>query len=129
MTAVDRAEKRRTRHHGGLVALSWAGMLAVLAGVMYGFGGPTMIIRGPLDFWEVLIILFFAGVVAFWAGRPPRPKKAKVTGAPSMALAFAFLLCAIGWVFGLYMAYFAIPLLAFCISRWRAEWKGGPPPA
>lgn len=129
MSSADRDERRRARHHGAVAVLVWGGMLAVLAGVMYAFGGPTMEIRGPLDFWEVLIIVFFAGLVAFRPGRPPRPKKAKVTGAPSMALAFAFLLGAIGWVFGLYMAYFAIPLLAFCISRWRAEWRGGRPPA
>jgi len=77
MTTVDRDAKRRTRHRGGLIALVWAGMLAVLAGAMYAFQGPTMDIRGPLDFWEVLVIVFFAGLVAFRPGRPPRSARAR----------------------------------------------------
>lgn len=54
-------------------------------------------------------------------GTPPGAGRAR-NGAPAAAMAVACLAGGLAWVFGVFVAYFALPLVAFCLARWRVEW-------
>jgi Flp pilus assembly protein TadB len=43
-------------------------------------------------------------------------------GAPATAFAAACLIGGLAWVFGVVLAYLALPLIAFVLARWRVEW-------
>lgn len=124
---VTGVRDRRNRHRSGIVVLIWVLMLAALSGVLFIYGSPTYDQQGPIQIWAVLLMATVAVSAAFLPRWRPRGVKVKRTGAPAMALAAAFLVAAVGWVFGVFICWFAVPLLAFCISRWRAEIKGGRP--
>ncbi len=74
-----------------------------------------------------LLVLVTLAVLLF----PRRPRRAVGTppgagrsrnGAPAAAFAVACLAGGFAWVFGVFVAYFALPLIAFCLARWRVEW-------
>lgn len=103
------------------VAGLWAGINAVLAGMLIAFWGPTAVWRLAMYWAAVAIVVLFG--LAVLRPRPHRPHRSPAggTGAPSLALALACLVGGLAWVFGVYLAYFALPLLAFCVGRWRLE--------
>lgn len=125
MNAPPPSGEARVHHRGGLVVVVWMLWLCVWAGVLYLFGGPTLDQRGPTYLFAILAVGATAVAVAFLPARRPHPAGVKRTGAPALAVAAAFAIGGIGWVFGLFMAYFAVPLLAFALARWRDEWKAG----
>lgn len=109
------------RAHGSPIVWAWAGINAALAGVLVGFGGPTSNFRIPL-FWGAVGILILAGAALLL--RPAHlPKRRQSSGAVSLALAGACFFGGLAWVFGVYLAYFALPLLAFCVGRWRQDYR------
>lgn len=68
-----------------------------------------------------LAVLLFPRTPRRPVGTPPGAGRAR-NGAPSAALAGACLAGGLAWVFGVWVAYFALPLVVFCLARWRVEW-------
>lgn len=111
------------RGRGAHILWAWAAINAALAGVLVGFGGPTSDFRIPL-YWGSVGLLTLAGAAALLrAPRPPAKKHA--SGAPSLAFAGACFFGGLAWVFGPYLAYFALPLLALGAGRWRQDRGAG----
>lgn len=110
-----------SRLHPGDAAVAglWALINACLAGLLIAFWGPTAVWRLAM-YWAAVTIVILFGLAVLRPRRPHRSPAAG-TGAPSLALALACLVGGLAWVFGVYLAYFALPLLAFCVGRWRLE--------
>jgi hypothetical protein len=113
---------------GAVVLVAWGGINACLAAVLFAFGSRSSLQEramyfssaGLVELLAVLFLVFPAKPRADVAG--PRGGGQVRNGAPAAALAAACLAGGLAWVFGVFMAYFALPLIAFCLARWRAEW-------
>lgn len=119
---------RERRHAAAPVAL-WACFLGVLASILAAFPGPTEAFRMEIYFSSFGLIALVAAVVRFGRLRPhPLPPDGVVpaTGAPSLAVAVIALLGGLAWVYGLYVAYFALPFVGFTIGRLRLERRRRP---
>lgn len=69
-----------------------------------------------------LVVLLFPRRPRLPVGTPPGAGRSR-NGAPAAAFAVACLAGGFAWVFGVFVAYFALPLVAFCLARWRVEWS------
>lgn len=111
-----------------MVLLVWGAINAAVATVLFAFGSRTSLQERAMYFSSAGLIELLALVFLVFPSRPradvggPRGGGQVRNGAPAAALAAACLAGGLAWVFGVFMAYFALPLVAFCLARWRAEW-------
>jgi hypothetical protein len=106
------------------VVSGWALMNTVLVIVLVIYGGGTFASRLVLYALSVVIVAMVAVAMVISLRRQGRRPSKPVTvrsGAPALALASACLAGALAWVFGLWMSYLALPLVGFCIARFRAD--------
>jgi hypothetical protein len=114
------------RYRAALPVVVWTGFNAILAVILVLFTSHSKAIELALYWSSVGLLVVLAGVVLVPDRRRGRQSVAgasAVTGAPAVALAGACLFGGLAWVFGTYLAYFAVPPLAFCVGRWRTEWR------
>jgi hypothetical protein len=117
---------RLTRRGASVVAI-WAGLNALLAALLFVFSAHDEL-QERAFYWSAVAILVVTSAVLFLA--PTRPVRSAPTpgggrsanGAPSASFAAACLVGGLAWVFGVFLAYFALPLVAFVLARWRVEW-------
>lgn len=69
-----------------------------------------------------LVVLLFPASPRRPVGTPPGAGRSR-NGAPAAAFAVACLAGGLAWVFGVFVAYLALPLVGFCLARWRVEWS------
>lgn len=112
---------------GASVILVWATLNAVLAAILFYFSSASIWQERAFYWAAVAILLLTSAAVLLAPRRPSRTAPAARggqarNGAPAAAFAAACLAGGFAWVFGVYIAYFALPPLAFCLARWRVEW-------
>lgn len=119
--------RRRFFTRGVLVVTIWAALNAVL--VLIHFAFPSNL--SPQERWvyfaAVGILIAFS--IGLFAVRPGRARSTPVpgggqtaNGAPAAAFAVACMMGGLAWVFGVFLAYLALPLVAFTLARLRVEW-------
>jgi hypothetical protein len=104
------------------VVAVWALENALLTLALVFWGGPTLVQRTWMFAAASLIIGLAALLMLVLRARyEPAVRRPPPSGAPALALAGAFLIGGLAWVFGVYLAYLAIPLLAYSVVKWRAD--------
>jgi hypothetical protein len=110
------------RRPAALVVAIWAlgNGLATLALVLWG--GPSLLQRSWMFAAATLIVGLAAVLVLTLRSRyEPAVRRPPASGSPALALAAAFLVGGLAWVFGVYLVYLAIPPLVYAIVKWRAD--------
>lgn len=114
-------------HRGTVVVVIWAGLNSVLAGLLFVFSSHSDV-QERAFYWAAVGILLLTSLALLLLPRtrsvtaPPEGGGQARNGAPAAAFAAACLVGGMAWVFGVFIAYFALPLIAFCLARWRVEW-------
>jgi uncharacterized BrkB/YihY/UPF0761 family membrane protein len=86
------------------------------------WGGPSLVQRSWMFGAATLIVGLTALLVLTLRARyEPPVRRPPPSGAPAVALAGAFLVGGLAWVFGSYLAYLAIPLLTYSAMKWVAD--------
>lgn len=112
---------------GAVVVTVWATLNGVLAGLLFVFSAHASVYERAI-YWGAVAILvllssFLLLVPRHRARSEPVPSGGRsANGAPATAFAAACLVGGMAWVFGVFVAYLALPLLAFVLARWRVEW-------
>jgi hypothetical protein len=102
-------------------------MNAVLAGLLFVFSARDEA-QARAFYWAAVAILVTTSAALLLVPRgpsrlAPTPGGGRsANGAPATAFAAVCLIGGLAWVFGVYLAYFALPLVAFILARWRVEW-------
>lgn len=110
------------RGRAAWVVAGWGLYNVWLASVIIPFGPPTMFERFGIYISSEVFVMAMALAVWRLRKRPSRqPGVTSRSGGPALALAAAVMFGAFAWVLGVYMAYFAMPLLAYAVGKWRAE--------
>lgn len=119
--------KHRLFTRGVLVVAVWAAMNATLVVIHYAFPSNLSPQERWVYFGAVGILIAFS--TALLLVRPHRARSAPVpgggraaNGAPAAAFAVACMMGGLAWVFGVFLAYLALPLIAFALARLRVEW-------
>ncbi|HET9078094.1 MAG TPA: hypothetical protein VFN68_14250 [Acidimicrobiales bacterium] len=112
---------------GAVVVAIWAGLNGVLAALLFVFSARASVQERAFYWGAVAILVLTSGaLLVVPRTRPVSPPSAPGgqarNGAPAAAFAAACLVGGLAWVFGVFIAYFALPLIAFCLARWRVEW-------
>lgn len=117
----------RMTARGAVVVVVWAGLNAFLASLLFIFTAHDDVLERAF-YWAAVGILVITSTLLLVLP-PHRPRAAPVpgggrsaNGATATAFAAACLVGGLAWVFGLFLAYFALPLVAFILARWRVEW-------
>jgi hypothetical protein len=106
---------------GAVVLLIWGLMNAVLAAVLVFFAGETKALELELYWASTGMLLILAAIVFVPDAEAHHRQTSATAGAPALAFAAACLFGGLAWVFGRYLAFLALPPLAFCVGRWRLE--------
>ncbi|HET9076737.1 MAG TPA: hypothetical protein VFN68_07385 [Acidimicrobiales bacterium] len=114
---------------GALVVGIWTVINLVVVSWHFAFPAVSQL-QELIIAWSMvgLLVVVTATVLLFPSrtrqpvGAPPGAGRAR-NGAPAAAFAVACLAGGLAWVFGVFVAYFALPLVAFCLARWRVEWS------
>lgn len=113
---------------GAVVVAIWAGLNAILAALLFIFSARASV-QERAFYWGAVAILVLTstGLLVVPRSRPvsaPSQHGGQArNGAPAAAFAAACLVGGMAWVFGVFVAYLALPLIAFCLARWRVEWE------
>ncbi len=112
---------------GAVVAAIWAGINAFLAALLFIFSAHDDVLERAF-YWSAVGIVVAVSTLLLVVPRR-RPRSAPIPGggqaahgAPATAFAAACLIGGLAWVSGVFIAYFALPLVAFILARWRVEW-------
>lgn len=112
---------------GAAVVAAWAAVNAALTVMLVLYGGPTLAARS-IVYGAACALLLFAALAVLWFRRRQVPRLADhepdsepPSGAPALAAAGACLAGGLAWVFGVYLAYLAAPLLAYAVGKWIAD--------
>lgn len=120
--------KSRWKSTGALAVAIWMLINLVIVSWHFAFHAHSMT-QQLIIAWSMVGLLAVATLIVLLF--PRRPRRAvgappgggrSGNGAPASAFAAACLIGGLAWVFGVFMAYFALPLVAFCLARWRVEW-------
>jgi hypothetical protein len=119
---------RRFVSRGAVVAAIWAALNGVLAALTFVFNSHSAVQQRAF-YWAAVAIVAVLSALLLWLPRG-RARSAAVpagggrsaNGAPATAFAAACFIGGMAWVFGVFVAYLAVPLLAFVAARWRVEW-------
>jgi hypothetical protein len=121
--------KRPRLTRGAVVCLIWAGLLASNAAALFAFAASSAY-QDDYIYWfcgvgvmalattAVLLVPIKVPAQTTPPGGGGQPRNGTV--APALALACLF--GGLAWVFGVYLAWFGMPLVLFCLARWRVEW-------
>lgn len=112
---------------GAVVVAIWAGINAFLASLLFIFTAHDSVLERSFYFSAVGILVITSSLLLLVPRHPARsapvpPGGQAANGAPAAAFAAACLIGGLAWVFGVFLAYFALPLVAFILARWRVEW-------
>lgn len=110
------------RGRAAWIVAGWGLYNVWLAAIIVPFGPPTEFER--LGIYLSSEIFTMATAIAVWRLRKrPGVQPGRITrsGGPALALALAVMFAAWAWVLGVYIAYFAVPLLAYAVGKWRSE--------
>lgn len=107
---------------GAAVVAAWAAGNAALTVMLVLYGGPTLAWRS-ITFGSASVLVLLAGAALwFCRGEAPRLKEAPASsGGPALAAAAACLVGGLAWVFGVFLAYLAVPLMGYALGKWLAE--------
>lgn len=113
---------------GAVVCAIWGSLLAVNASFMFAFDA-TSVYQDHYIYWAcgvgfmalTTLAVFIAPVKVPASTAPPHRGGRARNGAAAPAFAVACMLGGMAWVFGIYMVYIAVPLVFFCVARWRVE--------
>jgi hypothetical protein len=112
-----------TTRSGAVVVAFWAALNLILTGVLAVYGGPTGTFRLALYGSGAVLVALIALIIVLPArGVRPAPT-GEVSGGPAIAFGAACLAGGLAWVFGVYLAYLATPLVVYCFTKLRAERK------
>jgi hypothetical protein len=112
---------------GAVVVAIWAGLNGVLAALLFVFSAKTSG-QERTFYWAAVAVLALTSAALLAVPRttsvsaPSHHGGQARNGAPAAAFAAACLAGGLAWVFGVFVAYLALPLIAFCLARWRVEW-------
>lgn len=121
--------KRLFLRRGAIVCAIWTFLLVITTTIQYGFGASS--IGQEHDIWwgfgvgimtVVTLAVLLAPVKIPAKTAPPVGGGQTRNGAAAPALAAACMFAGMAWVWGIYLVYFSMPLVIFCLARWRAEW-------
>lgn len=108
---------------GAAVVAAWAAGNASLTVMLVVYGGPTLVWRAA-TYGAASLLVLLAGVAVLWFRRREAPRLTEApasSGAPALAAAAACLVGGLAWVFGVYLAYLALPLLGYAFGKWLSE--------
>jgi hypothetical protein len=119
--------RHRFFSRGVLVVVIWATINAVIASIAFAFTSNLSPQERGVYFAAVLILVAFSTALLFVprhrARSAPTPGGGRAAnGAIAPAFAVACMMGGLAWVFGIFLAYFALPLIAFVLARLRVEW-------
>ena len=112
---------------GAVVVAIWAGINGVLAALLFIFSAHDDVLERAFYWAAVAILVVTSSLLLVVPRRHPRSAPLPgggraANGAPATAFAAACLIGGLAWVFGVFIAYVALPLVAFILARWRVEW-------
>jgi hypothetical protein len=105
-----------------LVVGLWGLENGLLTLALVFWGGPSLLQRTWMFAAATLIIGLAALLI--WTLRAryePAVRRPPPSGAPALALAAACLVGGLAWVFGIYLAYLAVPLVIYAVVKWLAD--------
>lgn len=108
---------------GAAVVAAWAAGNVALTVMLVLYGGPTLAWRAA-TYGAASLLVLLAGAAVLWFRRRDVPRLGEApasSGAPALAAAAACLVGGLAWVFGVYLAYLALPLLGYALGKWLAE--------
>ena len=112
---------------GPYIVLGWALINLCVMLVQFAFFSDRERFSLPIYAGGVALLLVTAVCVAATGERQVRDggaRGARRSGAAGLALAGAALMGGFAWTFGLWVAYFALPLFVFALSRLWGENRG-----
>lgn len=121
--------RRQFIRRGAIVCAIWTLLLAIIAGFQYAFRASS--IGQEHDIWwgfGVGIMVIVTAAVFLGPRKvpartaPPHRGGQTSNGAAAPAFAAACLFAGMAWVWGIFLVYFSLPLVVFCVARWRVEW-------
>ncbi|HMC39098.1 MAG TPA: hypothetical protein VKI19_05505 [Acidimicrobiales bacterium] len=114
----------RVAARGVSVVAAWAVLNGVLASLLFVFDARDEDQERAFYLGAVAIVAV-ASIALFFRPSPQRPggRLRGGDGGAAPAFAAACLIGGLAWVFGVFLAYFALPLLALVAGRLWAEWK------
>lgn len=125
MSSLGKLMKSR----GALVVGIWACINLVIVSWHFAFNSDSQMQQLVIPWTMVGLVMLVTLAVLLVprgarrpVGTPPGAGRSR-NGAPAAAFAAACLAGGLAWVFGVFIAYLALPLLAFCVARWRVEWS------
>ena len=118
---------KRLYSRGVLPVLIWTGLNAGLAALLFVFTAHDDVLERAFYWASVGVLVITSSLLFLLPRRPSRSAPVPgggqaANGAPATAFAAACLIGGLAWVFGVFLAYFALPLIAFVLARWRVEW-------
>jgi hypothetical protein len=105
------------------VVAAWAAGNAALTVMLVVYGGPTLGWRA-VTYGASSLLALLAALSLLWFRRREAPRLTEApasSGAPALAAAAACLVGGLAWVFGVFLAYLAVPLLGYAFGKWIAE--------
>lgn len=114
---------------GAMVAAIWGGLLAINAAFMFAFHSSAAY-QDHYIYWScgvgfmvvTTLAVFLAPTRVPARTAPPHRGGRSRNGATAPAFALACMFAGMAWVWGIYLVYFSLPLVLFCLARWRVEW-------
>jgi hypothetical protein len=111
-----------SRRRAAFVVAGWGLWNLWLIFIIIPFGQPTEFERFGIYLSSEIFLAVMALAVWRLKHTPRRPMGVTTrSGAPALALALAVMFAGFAWTFGVYLAYFCVPLAAYAIGKWRSE--------
>jgi hypothetical protein len=109
------------------VAAIWAALNGFLAALLFIFTARDDVQERAIYWSSVALVVLTSTFLLLAPRHTPRSVPVpgggrSANGATAAALAGAALIGGYAWVFGVLIAYLALPLVAFVLARWRVEW-------
>lgn len=108
---------------GAAVVAAWAVGNAALTVMLLLYGGPTLEWRA-VTYGAASLLVLLAALAVLWVRRGDAPHLMEApasSGAPALAAAAACMVGGLAWVFGVFLAYLAVPLLGYAFGKWISE--------
>lgn len=113
---------------GAIICLGWMALLVNNASFQYAFHASS--IYQEHDIWWgfgvglmaiTTAVVLLAPVKVPARPAPPQGGGRSRNGAAAPAFAVACMFAGMAWVWGIFLVYLGMPLVIFCLARWRVE--------